>query len=211
MDAVSLTLQYLVTALTGDDALVLASMTGGMQQRRVSLMQAGLAETLIKLLVLAGRLQPRRVDLKADPIADAEAGVNKGLFMLKVDTIKVIANLSYRSKEVQDEFRKIGGIPVVLNHCNIDDANPFLKEWSIFAIRNLCENNTENQDLIAGMKPQGLSNDSVTGQGGSLEAMGLRASMTSEGRIRVGPSGSRDVSAEAAAIASLAGVKKGTM
>lgn len=33
----------------------------------------------------------------------------------------------------------------MLNHCNIDGHNPLLREWGIFAVRNLCEGNPDNQ------------------------------------------------------------------
>lgn len=35
-----------------------------------------------------------------------------------------------------------------------------IKEWSILAIRNLCEGNTENQQLIAGLTKVGDADNS---------------------------------------------------
>jgi len=43
---------------------------------------------------------------------------------IKRDTVKVIGNMAYENKIVQDEVRKLGGIPLILNQCNIDDNNP---------------------------------------------------------------------------------------
>lgn len=31
---------------------------------------------------------------------------------------------------------------------NVDARNPLIKEWSILAIRNLCEENLENQEIV---------------------------------------------------------------
>lgn len=31
---------------------------------------------------------------------------------------------------------------------NVDARNPLIKEWGILAIRNLCENNLENQEIV---------------------------------------------------------------
>lgn len=63
------------------------------------------------------------------------------------------------------------GIVPILNGCQYDEKNPCiynylyfmhdqltfyvdLREWSIFAIRNLCENNSDNQAIIESIKPQ---------------------------------------------------------
>ena len=51
-------------------------------------------------------------------------------------------------------MREEGAIPLILACTNIDEANPFAKEWAILAIRNLCECNPENQALIAALQPQ---------------------------------------------------------
>jgi hypothetical protein len=50
--------------------------------------------------------------------------------------------------------REEGAIPLILACTNIDESNPFAKEWAILAIRNLCECNPENQALIAALQPQ---------------------------------------------------------
>jgi hypothetical protein len=46
--------------------------------------------------------------------------------------------MAYENKIVQDEVRKLGGIPLILNQCNIDDNNPCenhsLKYFIIFFI-----------------------------------------------------------------------------
>ena len=34
-----------------------------------------------------------------------------------------------------------------------------MQQWAVFAIRNLCENNTENQELIGSTKLEGLSDN----------------------------------------------------
>ena len=52
------------------------------------------------------------------------------------------------------QVREEGAIPLILACTNIDESNPFAKEWAILAIRNLCECNPENQALIAALQPQ---------------------------------------------------------
>ncbi|CAG8481163.1 4232_t:CDS:10, partial [Ambispora gerdemannii] len=65
----------------------------------------------------------------------------------------ILANLAYENRIVQDEVRRLGGIQLILNQCNIDDNNPFLREQSIFAIRNLLYQNSENQKLVGELTP----------------------------------------------------------
>ncbi|KAL0589474.1 hypothetical protein ABG067_002378 [Albugo candida] len=68
--------------------------------------------------------------------------------------IAVIGNICYRSRNHQDLLRQLGGIALVLNHCIIDERNPLIREWSLVAVRNICEDNAENQKFIAGLKQQ---------------------------------------------------------
>ncbi|CAN2387207.1 Spinocerebellar ataxia type 10 protein domain [Pristimantis euphronides] len=85
----------------------------------------------------------------------------------KAHLIRLIANLCYRNRENQDKISQLDGIPLILDNCSIDDNNPFLNQWAIYAIRNLTEHNEKNQELIASMERQGLADTSV------LEHMGL--------------------------------------
>lgn len=39
-------------------------------------------------------------------------------------------------------------LPVILDSCNIDARNPFITQWAVLAIRNACEGNTANQELV---------------------------------------------------------------
>uniref|UniRef100_A0A2I3RDE5 Ataxin 10 n=4 Tax=Hominidae TaxID=9604 RepID=A0A2I3RDE5_PANTR len=59
------------------------------------------------------------------------------------------------------QVNELDGIPLILDNCNISDSNPFLTQWVIYAIRNLTEDNSQNQDLIAKMEEQGLADASL--------------------------------------------------
>ncbi|XP_069808497.1 ataxin-10 [Dendropsophus ebraccatus] len=85
----------------------------------------------------------------------------------KAHLIRLIANLCYRNRENQDKIYQLDGIPLILDNCSIDDNNPFLNQWAIYAIRNLTENHEKNQELIAGLERQGLADTSL------LESMGF--------------------------------------
>jgi len=43
---------------------------------------------------------------------------------LKRDIVRVVGNLAYCSRHVQDRIRSCNGLIVMLSQCNIDDANP---------------------------------------------------------------------------------------
>ncbi|KAK3822748.1 MAG: spinocerebellar ataxia type 10 protein domain-containing protein [Benniella sp.] len=72
---------------------------------------------------------------------------------LKRDIVRLVGNLAYHSRDVQDRIRSCNGLVVMLSQCNIDDANPFLREYGILAMRNILEENAENQAIIAELQP----------------------------------------------------------
>ncbi|XP_021248815.1 ataxin-10 isoform X2 [Numida meleagris] len=86
----------------------------------------------------------------------------------KAHLIRLIGNLCYKNKENQDKVYELDGIPLILDNCSIDDNNPFLNQWAVYAIRNLTEQNERNQELIAQMEEKGLADNSA------LESMGLQ-------------------------------------
>ena len=75
----------------------------------------------------------------------------------KVELVRLLANLAGGSFVAQEALREAGAIVPLLNHCNIDGRNPMLREWGIFAVRNLCERNEGNQQLVRGLQPQALA------------------------------------------------------
>ncbi|CAO3568915.1 unnamed protein product [Mortierella alpina] len=72
---------------------------------------------------------------------------------LKRDIVRLVGNLAYRSKHVQDLIRQCNGLIVMLSQCNIDDANPYLREYAILAMKNILSGNPENQALIEELQP----------------------------------------------------------
>jgi len=96
-------------------------------------------------------------------VPEVSADENDPVLGFKRDLIRLIGNMSYRIKENQDAVRKLNGLVPILNSCNVDEKNPYIMQWAIFAIRNLCEGNQENQQLIKDLKQQGLAdNDFLT-------------------------------------------------
>ncbi|XP_049817060.1 ataxin-10 isoform X2 [Aethina tumida] len=94
-------------------------------------------------------------------------------FGFKGDLVRLIGNMNWKCKKMQDLTREAEIIPVILECCNIDARNPFIMQWSIFAIRNICENNVENQKIIGGLSKIGtVSNDVLKKSGITLHADG---------------------------------------
>ncbi|CAM9177532.1 unnamed protein product [Scytosiphon promiscuus] len=102
----------------------------------------------------------------------------------KVELLKVIGNACFRCKSSQDLVREEGGLPLVLSHCGVDEANPLLREYALLAVRNLCEGNIANQESIAALQPQGYAPDAEE----ALADMGLKGKMDQRGKFSVGPS-----------------------
>uniref|UniRef100_A0A2K6EK50 Ataxin-10 n=1 Tax=Propithecus coquereli TaxID=379532 RepID=A0A2K6EK50_PROCO len=91
----------------------------------------------------------------------AEGDVSNMAEGFKSHLIRLLGNLCYKNKDNQDKVNELDGIPLILDSCNIDDSNPFLTQWVVYAIRNLTEDNSENQDFIAKMEDQGLADASL--------------------------------------------------
>ncbi|XP_077025282.1 ataxin-10 [Tamandua tetradactyla] len=79
----------------------------------------------------------------------------------KSHLIRLIGNLCYKNKDNQDKVSELDGIPLILDSCSLDDRNPFMTQWVVYAVRNLTEDNSQNQDLIAKMEDQGLADPSL--------------------------------------------------
>jgi len=59
-----------------------------------------------------------------------------GFSYLKRDLVRMLGVLSHESKTVQDRVREVGGLPVVMNLCVIDERNPckILFHFLVFAL-----------------------------------------------------------------------------
>lgn len=91
----------------------------------------------------------------------AEGSVSNMAEGLKSHLIRLIGNMCYKNRDNQDKVSEMDGIPLILDSCSPDDRNPFLTQWVVYAIRNLTEDNSQNQDLIAKMEEQGLADTSL--------------------------------------------------
>ena len=89
-------------------------------------------------------------------ISETDIESQNPVFGFKRNIIRLIANLVYKCPQMQDWIREMDGIPLILDCCNIDAKNPYIMQWSIFAIRNIVENNPSNQELLSQLSRNGI-------------------------------------------------------
>nr|XP_021197848.2 ataxin-10 isoform X2 [Helicoverpa armigera] len=103
-------------------------------------------------------------------------------FGFKAALVRTLANLCWKNQENKKLIRELEVIPVLLDCCNIDARNPLIMQWVIFAVRNLCENCPENQEVISKMTLQAPVDNEV------LQEMGLTLQTDTQGNsIRIVP------------------------
>ncbi|KAG8975804.1 hypothetical protein FRC05_005014 [Tulasnella sp. 425] len=71
-----------------------------------------------------------------------------GFAYIKRDLVRLVGILCHDDKEVQDSIREREGIQVIMNLCVVDERNPYLREHALFTLRNLLQNNPENQAVV---------------------------------------------------------------
>ncbi|XP_026748796.1 ataxin-10 [Galleria mellonella] len=103
-------------------------------------------------------------------------------FGFKATLVRTLANLCWKNQENKRQIRELEVIPVLLECANIDARNPLIMQWVIFAVRNLCENCPENQEVISKLTLQGPVDNEV------LQEMGLTLHTDSQNNtIRIVP------------------------
>lgn len=96
-------------------------------------------------------------------------------FSFKTKLVKSLANLSHRNKRNQELAREMEIMQSIFECTNADARNPLIKEWSILAIKNLCEDNPENQEMVKNLTKVGEAENPL------LKEMGLE-----HGMLRIG-------------------------
>lgn len=136
------------------------------------LLSSGLVELLLSLL---RDLEPPASIRKAMKQGESSKGSSctskpcpyKGF---RRDIVAMIGNCSYGRRQVQDEIRQKNGILLLLQQCVTDEDNPFLREWGIWSVRNLLEDNAENQRVVAELELQGsVDTPEISGLGLRVE------------------------------------------
>ncbi|XP_029317498.1 ataxin-10 [Cottoperca gobio] len=99
---------------------------------------------------------------------DGDPSSHSPVISFKAHLIRLIGNLCYSHTNNQNKVRELEGIPLILDNCNIDSNNPFISQWAIFAVRNLLEHNTQNQELVAALERRGTADYSALKELGFL-------------------------------------------
>jgi ataxin-10 len=76
---------------------------------------------LNKFIPRRGLTTPSTSADKPDPLPSSITDLFKGT---KRDIIEIITLLLTLDKDIQNTIRELGGIPLILSQCNIDDDNP---------------------------------------------------------------------------------------
>lgn len=83
---------------------------------------------------------------------------NHPAFQLRKYLVRLIGNLAFENKTVQDQVRQYddcSGLAVMLEQTVIDERNPFLAEWAKLALSNLVRGNEESAKYISSLTQQG--------------------------------------------------------
>lgn len=97
-------------------------------------------------------------------------------YSMKTKLVKSLANLSHRNKRNQELAREMEIMHSIFDCTNADARNPLIREWSILAIRNLCEDNLENQEMVKNLTKVGDAANPL------LKEMGLESGMLRIGK-----------------------------
>jgi Spinocerebellar ataxia type 10 protein domain len=170
-------------ALGGNSSLivtmlhVLANITAhATNALRDQLKQAALVETSLGLLRIA-KMAAGGASSSSSAAAASSSSASSA-YGFRRELVRIVANMSYRHRPTQDEVRILEGIPLLLDLCTLDGNNPFIREWALLAIRNLCEENIDNQRVIEAIKPIGVADPD-----GLRREFGIEAQLV-DGRIK---------------------------
>ncbi|KPL99169.1 ataxin-10-like protein [Sarcoptes scabiei] len=118
---------------------------------------------LIKLLLQLQLLAKSEASIFAvksrlDDLDESMNGINP-VFGFKRDIIGLIANCLHKNREGQDYLRESGALYALLECTRIDQNNPFIQQWCIFALRNALEANESNQKFVQNLQEQKIIYD----------------------------------------------------
>ncbi|CAK9295526.1 unnamed protein product [Gordionus sp. m RMFG-2023] len=70
---------------------------------------------------------------------------------IKTLIVQILANIAYTNPLLQAQIIQKDGLQIILASSKFDHLNPFISQWCIFAIRNLCDNNEKAKFIIKQM------------------------------------------------------------
>ncbi|KAL3695905.1 hypothetical protein R1sor_009981 [Riccia sorocarpa] len=114
-------------------------------------LQHSLLDLLLKMLEALGPPEPpgRVRETFSGPAGVPSTDPYQGY---RRDIVAVVANIAHENKLAQNYVREKGKLLVVLQQCTVDRDNPFLREWGLWAMRNLLEGNEMNGKEVASLE-----------------------------------------------------------
>lgn len=82
-------------------------------------------------------------------------------YTFKTKLVRALGNLSHQNKRNQELAREMEIMQSIFECTGADARNPIMKEWSILAIRNLCDGNPENQEIVKNLTRVGDAENPV--------------------------------------------------
>lgn len=98
---------------------------------------------------------------------------------LKKLVVLVLSSLVWKSKAVQEQMRKYHGVEMILNCCNYDDNNPYIREHAIMCLRFLLEGCSENQQIVERLEARKTIPDEV------LDKQGYETFINAAGKVKL--------------------------
>ncbi|KAJ3369227.1 Ataxin-10 [Allomyces arbusculus] len=95
---------------------------------------------------------PNEITTPTAAAAAADAGPLHGIFHTKKTLLLMLAQLVYCNRPMQDRVRELDAVALVLAQCNYDDRHPYLREYGVYALRNVLEGNEANQAVVDGLR-----------------------------------------------------------
>eukprot|EP00762_Andalucia_godoyi_P002709 ANDGO_03417.mRNA.1 Ataxin-10 homolog len=101
------------------------------------------------------------------------------VFGLRGFAMRLLGICVHRFPSLQSHHLTLGVLPIVLSECRLSKEHPILREWSVFAIRNLCQDNAEIQSFIQNLEFLDLQDSEW------LERAGLEVFKDAQDKMRI--------------------------
>lgn len=99
----------------------------------------------------------------------------------RVDALAPLANAMFGRPAVCEAVQKLGGVPVILACTRGEDGDEYLREYALWAVRNVCAGSDAARREIEALQPRAAADAH------ELAAAGLNVSVDPEtGRVKVG-------------------------
>eukprot|EP00892_Ulva_mutabilis_P004266 jgi/Ulvmu1/2210/UM013_0056.1 len=142
-------LRVLATALSRDEAQTCAV------DAKAALLQDGrLVPVLLGLLAALPPLTrpPAASQAPADPLPEQPRRMPP-YPEARADVLSVLGNLVHRHSAAQAAVAAGGGAELLLAQCQFAPEEPLVREWALWAVRNLCEGSEEVRHQLAALQP----------------------------------------------------------